>query len=354
MHACIEAHPHPEFYERIIPTLRHKDVGLNTDAVVCHFPSCHTDSQTKSLALPLHHHSSRGGNQGQSLSTTHQSLRNIQVCSTSSNKHPENCTICGIFRISAHCVTCLLGLCSECDRLYHSYPERANHRRTAVFSSLSSSSSQNKNSHRSSTWCCLHCTKVNSVHNVLCEECERPRLELISSKADESQPATVTATRPPVTPSHPPITPPRPPAPVLGMPGDPDSQWVCQFCTYLNYSPATVCEMCDLARPEPAPLPVKLRPPSPIRRVPALPIKPKGPAPEDLDSWRQRLMKEEGLKLIQLIRDGEKKGVSPEEVFTSMRVAGDSSILPCRWLKTELPLLLDNITTLVATSLLSV
>ncbi|XP_033961075.1 E3 ubiquitin-protein ligase RNF31 isoform X2 [Pseudochaenichthys georgianus] len=378
--AIQEAHPHPEFYERIIPTLRHKDVGLNTDAVVCHFPSsCHTDSQTKSLALPLHHHSSSGGNQGPSLLTTHQSLRNIQVCSTSSNKHPDNCTICGIFRISAHCVTCLLGLCSECDRLYHSYPERANHRRTAVSSSLSSSSSQNKNSHSSSTWCCLHCTKANSVHNVLCEECERPRLELISSKADESQPATVTewqcksctmvnaassilcevcerprlATRPPVTPSHPPITPPRPPAPVLGMPGDPDSQWVCQFCTYLNYSPATVCEMCDLARPEPAPLPVKLRPPSPIRRVPALPIKPKGPAPEDLDSWRQRLMKEEGLKLIQLIRDGEKKGVSPEEVFTSMRVAGDSSILPCRWLKTELPLLMDNITTLVATSPLS-
>lgn len=60
--------------------------------------------------------------------------------------------------------------------------------------------------------------------------------------------------------------------------------------------------MCDLARPEPAPLPVKLRPPSPVRRVPALPIKPKEPTPEDLDSWRQRLMKEEGLKLIQLIK----------------------------------------------------
>lgn len=79
-------------------------------------------------------------------------------------------------------------------------------------------------------------------------------------------------------------------------------QWVCQFCTYLNYSPATVCEMCDLARPEPAPLPVKLRPPSPVRRVPALPIKPKESAPEDQDVWRQRMMKEEGLKLIQLIR----------------------------------------------------
>uniref|UniRef100_A0A8D3CDA5 RBR-type E3 ubiquitin transferase n=1 Tax=Scophthalmus maximus TaxID=52904 RepID=A0A8D3CDA5_SCOMX len=298
-----------------------------------------------------------------------------------------NCTICGIFRISAHCLTCLQGLCSECDRLYHSYPDRANHRRTAVTSSSSSSSSSSsKNRSSSSTWSCLHCTKVNSIQDVLCEECERPRLESISSKADESQPATITewqcksctmvnaassilcevcdrprlATRPPITPTHPPITPPRPPAPVLGMPGDPDSQlaeatlpqikWVCQFCTYLNYSPATVCDMCDLARPEPPPLPVKLRPPSPVRRVPALAIKPKEPAPEDLDSWRQRLMKEEGLKLIQLIRDGEKKGVSPEEVYTSMRVAGDSSILPCKWLKTELPLLLDQIRMLVATS----
>lgn len=157
------------------------------------------------------------------------------------------------------------------------------------------------------------------------------------------------------------------------------NQWVCQFCTYLNYSPATVCEMCDLARPEPAPLPTKLHPPSPVRRVPALPIKPKEPVTEDLDTQRQRLMKEEGLKLIHLIRasdldhlfllwglhtacvfkclcplyvcqDGEKRGLSPEEVYTSRRVAGDSGILPCKWLRTDLPILLDQILILVATS----
>lgn len=51
-----------------------------------------------------------------------------------------------------------------------------------------------------------------------------------------------------------------------------------------------------------------------------------------------------------LCQDGEKKGVSPEEVYTSMRVAGDSSILPCKWLKIELPLLLDQIRMQVATS----
>eukprot|EP00064_Thunnus_orientalis_P004382 superscaffoldBa00000396_g4393 len=300
----MEAHPHPEFYERIIPTLRHKDVGLNTDAVVYHASSisstsCHSDSQTKSLAFPLHHQSARESSHGRSLSSNHQSLSSsVRDCKTNGK------TI-------------------------------ANDRTGGVHGPVVQTAL--KRSSRSSAWHCPHCTKVNFIQDVLCEDCEHPRLESVSSTADESQPATITewqcksctmlnaassilcevcerprlATRPPVTPSHPPITPPRPPAPVLGMPGDPDSQWVCQFCTYLNYSPAIVCDMCDLARPEPAPLPVKLRPPSP---------------------------------------DGEKKGVGPEEVYTSVRVAGDSNILPCKWLKTELPLLLDHIRMFVATS----
>ncbi|KAG7268378.1 hypothetical protein CRUP_031989 [Coryphaenoides rupestris] len=177
-----------------------------------------------------------------------------------------------------------------------------------------------KHGPRSSTWHCHHCTKVNSIRDVLCETCERPRLASSSTATEESQPTTITewqcksctmvnaassilcevcerprlATRPPVTPTHPAVTPPRPPAPVLGMPGDPDNQWVCQFCTYLNYSPSTVCEICDLA--------LKLRPPSPVRRVPALPVKPKNPPTEDPEHRRQRQLQEEGLRLIQLIR----------------------------------------------------
>uniref|UniRef100_A0A3P9LRS3 Uncharacterized protein n=1 Tax=Oryzias latipes TaxID=8090 RepID=A0A3P9LRS3_ORYLA len=235
----------------------------------------------------------------------------------------KNCSICGIFRISAHCLTCLQGLCSECDRVHHSSPERASHRRT-VISSWSSSKARK--------WQCKSCTVMNAGSSVLCEVCERPRL----------------ATRPLVTPSHPP--------PYAGsllhptqnsknrqmcdggrlwlMTGVSVSQWVCQFCTYLNYSPATMCEMCDLNRPEPPPLPVKLRPPSPVRRVPALPIKPKKPASEDADSWRQKRMKEEGEKLF------------PHEALTSTDVCNLSS----KWLKMELPLLLDQIRMLVATS----
>ncbi|XP_034038916.1 E3 ubiquitin-protein ligase RNF31 isoform X2 [Thalassophryne amazonica] len=369
-----ETHPHPEFYERIVPTLRHKDVGLNTDAVVYHSAvssSSHSNGQARSLALPPQRQSSRESSRDHSLSSNLQAVRATQTFSSFSNKHPKNCTICGIFRISARCLTCSQGLCSECDRLYHSDSERANHCRTEV-----TPSSKFRNNLSGSSWRCLYCTKVTSCQDVLCEECERPHLELASSAADEAQPATITewqcksctvlnapssvlcevcerprlATRPPVTSSHHPITPPRPPAPVLGMPGDPDSQWVCQFCTYLNYSPATMCEMCDLARPEPATLPAKLHPPSPVRRVPALPVKPKEPATEDLDSWRQKRMKEEGLKLIQLIRDGEKKGVTPEEVYTSIRVTGDMAILPCKWLKTVLLQQLDQIQTLATSS----
>nr|XP_043909531.1 uncharacterized protein LOC122787039 isoform X2 [Solea senegalensis] len=86
-----ETHPHPEFYERILATLRHKDVGLNTDAVVYYSSaiSCNSDGQSKSLAFPLHHHSTRGSSHSHSLSSNHQGLRSIQVFSTSSNKHPD-------------------------------------------------------------------------------------------------------------------------------------------------------------------------------------------------------------------------------------------------------------------------
>lgn len=40
----------------------------------------------------------------------------------------------------------------------------------------------------SSTWCCLHCLKVNSLQDVLCQECELPRMDSFNTKADESEP----------------------------------------------------------------------------------------------------------------------------------------------------------------------
>lgn len=49
-------------------------------------------------------------------------------------------------------------------------------------------------------------------------------------------------------------------------------------------------------------------------------------------------------------QEGEKKGMSPEEVYMSIRVTGDRINLPIKWLKVEFPLLLDQIRTLVAAS----
>ncbi|XP_067109257.1 E3 ubiquitin-protein ligase RNF31 isoform X2 [Osmerus mordax] len=361
-----EAHPHTEFFERIVPSLGLQgEVGGSSDVAAT--PSNQNQSQPRSLPPAQSPRSIQAFCPGRTANAS------TSTCTIPATKHIVSCTICGIFPVAAHCPTCVQSLCTECDRLYHSYPERANHHRTTVITSKS------RKLHSSqSSWRCVHCTTINSLQDVLCEACERPRLACTGPAASEdaTQPPNITewqcksctvvnagssilcevcerprlATRPPVTPTHPPNTPPRPPAPVLGMPGDPDSQWVCQFCTYVNYTPATVCEMCDLARPEPAPMPAKLRPPSPVRRVPALPVKPKAPPPEDPDLRRQRLMREEGLKMIQLIRDGEKRGVSPEEVYTGMRVAGNATILPCDWLKAELPQLLEQICVRAASS----
>ncbi|XP_046883121.1 E3 ubiquitin-protein ligase RNF31 [Hypomesus transpacificus] len=311
-----EAHPHTEFFERIVPSLGQQgEVGGSSDVT-----ANQNQSQPRSLPPAQPPRSIQAFCPGRTANAS------TSTCTIPATKHIVSCTICGIFPVAAHCPTCVQSLCTECDRLYHSYPERANHHRTTVITSKS----RKLHSSSQSSWRCVHCTTINSLQDVLCEACGRPRLACTGPAASEdaTQPPNITewqcksctvvnagssilcevcerprlATRPPVTPTHPPNTPPRPPAPVLGMPGDPDSQWVCQFCTYVNYTPATVCEMCDLARPEPAPMPAKLRPPSPVRRVPALPVKPKAPPPEDPDLRRQRLMREEGLKMIQLIR----------------------------------------------------
>lgn len=42
------------------------------------------------------------------------------------------------------------------------------------------------------------------------------------------------------------------------------------------------------------------------------------------------------------------KGVSPEEIYTSLRVSGSISGTPCDWLKTELPHRLDEICAMAA------
>ncbi|KAL2097582.1 hypothetical protein ACEWY4_006789 [Coilia grayii] len=325
------SHPHPEFFESLVPSVFQQEEKMLA------FPS---DAPWEKEDTPM--------------------VAATPSKTSSSTKPTDNCTICGIFPVSAQCPLCVQRLCSECDRLYHSHPARSSHSRIAVAHNKPSKSI----SASLSSWQCVHCTTYNTMQEVLCGTCERPRLAstapAASSNPQEAQPSTIAAewqcksctmvnagssvlcevcerprlaTRPPAAPS-------RPAAPTLHLR---DSQWVCQFCTYANHTPSSVCEMCDLPRPEPAPLPPKLRTPSPVREFLQLSIKPKASPTEDPDAKRQRLMREEGLKLIQLIREGERKGVSPEEVYASVRVSGNTSVMPCNWLKAELPRLLDEI-----------
>ncbi|XP_012683447.2 E3 ubiquitin-protein ligase RNF31 isoform X2 [Clupea harengus] len=387
-----ESHPHPEFFEPLVPSVFQQEEKLlaspsdtpwkKEDKLMLAATPSKASSSTKPTGCSL------CGGTASVLCAPCGSIRFCESCDLAFHRHPsrathkreptlaerqDNCTICGIFPVSAQCPVCVQRLCSECDRLYHSHPARASHSRIAVASAKPPKSI----SVSLSSWQCVHCTTLNRLQEVLCGTCERPRLASTATAATSApqeellQPSTITewqcksctvvnpgssvlcevCERPRLATRPPPTTPSRPAAPTMGLRS---SQWMCQFCTYANHTPSSICEMCDLPRPEPAPapLPSKFRTPSPARDFPQLSIKPKATPSEDPDVKRQRLMKEEGLKLIQLIREGERKGVSPEEVYTGVCVSGDSSVVPCDWLKAQLPALLDEICARAASTLL--
>ncbi|XP_062843999.1 E3 ubiquitin-protein ligase RNF31 isoform X2 [Trichomycterus rosablanca] len=344
------AYPHPEFFERIIPALakqadEDEDNEVSIDAIAT---SPSSDRPWERPSLPT-----LSPSQPKGLL----SLSSTPAPSSQAAAAPENCSICGLFPVAAHCTTCTQRLCEECDRLYHSHPERGTHTRTSV--------GPPRPSKRSSlaTWQCSYCTTVNTMQEVLCNTCERPRLAAAapsSLQPEPSQPSTVTewqcrsctvvnaassilcevcerprlATRPPATPSR--------PSPPAAVPCD-SGQWICQVCTYANQTASSSCEMCEMARADSTLSPSKPLPPSPNKD-----LTPATPLTEDPEVKRQRVMKEEGLKLIKLIREGEAKGVSPEEVYTGLRVSGGLSGTPCDWLKTELPHRLDEICAMAA------
>ncbi|XP_066578956.1 E3 ubiquitin-protein ligase RNF31 isoform X2 [Amia ocellicauda] len=334
----------------------------NTPTLSC--PPCGSTLFCETCDLVFHRHPGRANH-------NREPLRNV----------PDSCTICGIFPVSVHCPSCIQWLCSDCDRLYHSHPARGGHRRSSVASpsprrlqscspaqsvcvrSLSgrwvcvSCSSVNEgvaalclccerpraapppaaredtlppvtlSCQTSSEWCCQSCTVLNPSSSVLCEVCERPRL----------------ATRPPALSGPPPQPLSSPPPAAMTMP----AQWVCQFCTFVNASSGPVCEMCNLARPDHAPAPSQYpvtpatkEPPAPI--TPSKPAAPPIPTPRKNADWlRQSRMKEDGLKLIRMIREGESRGFSPEEVWAAANCSESSE--PCDWLRVELPHMLEEL-----------
>lgn len=166
---------------------------------------------------------------------------------------------------------------------------------------------------------------MNQGSSILCEVCERPRL----------------ATRPPV-------------APVLSSPGslsDAEAKWTCQFCTYVNTKPTVMCEMCNLSCKDSAGVSLPgslLQTPSVTKYQPQPGVKPQPMPRVNLELKRQKMMREDGLTLIHQIREAEKRGVSPEEVYAALCTCGGSNTNPCDWLTSELPLLLDEICAMAA------
>ncbi|KAI4885278.1 hypothetical protein NFI96_013677 [Prochilodus magdalenae] len=150
-------HSHPEFFEKIVPSLlqQEEEKEIISDAVVIPVPKPRTIKRTSDL-LP--------------------------------RVSAQLCGICGIHDTSTCCKTCAQQLCTECDKLYHSHPDRVGHQRENLKTTKAQSMEPSvttaapfgrQESLQPSTiteWVCMSCTMVNSGSNVLCEACERPRL----------------------------------------------------------------------------------------------------------------------------------------------------------------------------------
>nr|XP_046226825.1 E3 ubiquitin-protein ligase RNF31-like [Scatophagus argus] len=313
-------------------------------ALVC--PSC--DSQTFCDACDdlFHRHPSRASHKRYETQKAKQ----------------DTCSICGISSVHTQCSTCVQRLCLNCDKLFHSHPDRKGHKRTNITPAKMSSPSL-------SPWECAHCTTVNEMRAVLCSTCERPRLATAASTVQESpMPAPTSpktewqcksctvvnqgssvlcevcerprlATRPPVAP-----------APSPGSVPDNRTQWMCQFCTYVNTKPGPACEMCNLSCKDSTGVSLAQSlqqiPPN-TKDQPQPGVRPQPMPRVNLELKRQKMMMEDGLSLIHQIREAEKCGISPEEVYAASLCSG-SNTKPCDWLKSELPHLLDEICAMAA------
>ncbi|XP_062377874.1 interferon regulatory factor 9 [Sardina pilchardus] len=385
-------HPHPEFFETIIPALQgqhnSEEVMIDACVILPKSPPLQPKIQPKSIPSPPaqlvvqpdppqgpslrpHQVCDMCGGTSTLLCSSCNSRPFCDACDALYHRHPdrashrrdrvqENCSICGVSPVSDHCVSCCQHLCTECDLLYHSHPSRREHKRQKI----NSTPQLKALSYSLSTWECVRCTTVNGGQAVLCATCECPRLASAAPAGPEEslQASTISewqcrsctvvnpggsvlctvcerprlATRPSVSPSRPLPAPPTTTTPpvLLG-----ENEWMCEHCTFANSSPSGVCEMCNLPRQEPR----KSHKPLPLtpNNTNTTASKPK-PKPRSMHLQMQK-MKEEGQKLVSHIREGEKRGMTPEEVYAALCVSSNSNVNPCDWIASELPHLLDEI-----------
>ncbi|XP_066520072.1 interferon regulatory factor 9 [Hoplias malabaricus] len=341
-------HMHPEFFKKTIPSLQieKQEKEIEPDAVVIkpvpkprtNLRAMNPSSPTvKSTNPPKAAMCNICGGVPCVLCQPCGSLPFCEKCDRMIHLHPnktehtrdpiqtaqqEMCVICGMFPVIAHCVICAQRLCAECDKLYHSHPDRAGHRRenlkttTALSEEHYLTPAETAGLYQSiqhstvTEWECSSCTMVNAGSSVLCEACDRPRL----AKQAELQPR----------------------------------KWECQKCTFINVNAVLKCEMCDMPQDETNVL-VERNTISVIKNTaPLHDVTVNEPQTnfQLLDIQKQTRMREEGLELLHQLKEGEKRGVSPEEVYAAIQLSGGSN--PFDWLQSELPHLLDEICALAA------
>ncbi|KAM5177025.1 E3 ubiquitin-protein ligase RNF31 isoform 3-T3 [Callospermophilus lateralis] len=163
-------------------------------------------------------------------------------------------------------------------------------------------------------WACQSCTFENEAAAVLCAICERPRLAQPPSLVVDSHDAGICL---------------QPLQQGDSLLSSVQTQvWYCIHCTFCNSGPGWVCAMCNRTsspipeqhtpQPHANSLKKELPKPGPPQHLSA-------PLPSSFgnpEKQRQDKMREEGLQLVIMIREGEAAGACPEEIFSALQYSG--------------------------------
>ncbi|XP_030043168.1 E3 ubiquitin-protein ligase RNF31 isoform X2 [Microcaecilia unicolor] len=180
-------------------------------------------------------------------------------------------------------------------------------------------------------WSCQTCTFENEAAAILCAMCDRPRLARGPSLSPgEGQPESILQ---------------------VGSPKQEAGGWECNHCTFWNTAAGRVCKMCDRSRNDVNSTAVPGANSTQDKGLDfqclnALPLS-VSPAPcEEVERLRQERLREDGQRLVNMIRVGEAFGLQPEEVFCAVQYSGTE--VPVHWLQTELPFVLETVVELAA------
>ncbi|XP_053114821.1 E3 ubiquitin-protein ligase RNF31 isoform X2 [Hemicordylus capensis] len=191
-------------------------------------------------------------------------------------------------------------------------------------------------------WACQSCTFENEAATVLCAICERPRLAGRPGTGD-AKPLVAWGEQTAPQQEEPP-------------------GWQCDHCTYWNSQHGRVCEVCNRTSQRGTPNVVLLQQSKPeeeeeeeeekAKKGPAeLKAEPKSepksawkPLPisqEEVEQRRQEKLREDGQRMVSMVREAEAVGVAPELVAAALRYSGAE--LPLAWLNSELACVLEGV-----------